>query len=151
NPDLFGKQFLGKYLVITTSGTTGAHGIFLTDKRTLSVVGPLFLRMLGVWLGLRDLIRIIGGGGRIASQCRRSYLAPHSIKSQAASSSRLCRPPRQTCACAYAWRLAPTRRVCGRRCIPGSRACSRSTNSAMSPWNAPRNYRSSPPAANTAK
>lgn len=67
NPDLFGKQFLGKYLVITTSGTTGTHGIFLTDQRTLSVVGPLFLRMLSVWLGLRDLIRIIAGGGRIAS------------------------------------------------------------------------------------
>ena len=67
NPDLFGKQFLGKYLVVTTSGTTGTHGIFLTDKRSLSVVGPLFLRMLSYWLGARDIIRIIAGGGRIAS------------------------------------------------------------------------------------
>ena len=66
NPDLFGKQLLGKYLVITTSGTTGTHGIFLTDKRTLSVVGPLFLRMISSW-GARDIIRIIAGGGRIAS------------------------------------------------------------------------------------
>jgi phenylacetate-coenzyme A ligase PaaK-like adenylate-forming protein len=67
NPDLFGKQFLGKYLVITTSGTTGSHGIFLIDNRSLSVIGPLFLRMLSAWLGARDIIRIIAGGGRIGS------------------------------------------------------------------------------------
>lgn len=67
NPDLFGKQLLGKYLVITTSGTTGTHGIFLTDKPTLSVVGPIFLTVLSAWLGARELIRIIAGGGRIAS------------------------------------------------------------------------------------
>ena len=67
NPELFGKQFLGKYLVNTTSGTTGTHGIFLTDKRSLSVIGPLFLRMLSAWLGPRDIIRIIAGGGRIGS------------------------------------------------------------------------------------
>lgn len=66
NPDLFGKQLLDKYLVVTTSGTTGKHGIFLSDKRTLSVVGPLFLRMVSSW-GARDIIRIIAGGGRIAS------------------------------------------------------------------------------------
>lgn len=65
NPNLFGKQLLGKYLVITTSGTTGTHGIFLIDKRSLSVIGPLFLRMLGAWLSNRDIIRIITSGGRI--------------------------------------------------------------------------------------
>jgi len=67
NADLFGKQFLDKYLVITTSGTTGTHGIFLIDQRSLSVIGPLFLSMLGRWLGFRDLIRIIARGGRIGS------------------------------------------------------------------------------------
>ena len=66
NPDLFGKQFLGKYLVMTTSGTTGTHGIFLTDKRSQSVAGPLALRMFSTWLGARDILRIIAGGGRIA-------------------------------------------------------------------------------------
>lgn len=65
NPDLFGKQFLGKYLVVTTSGTTGTHGIFLIDKRSLSVTGPLFLRMLSAWLSAHDIFRIIAGGGRI--------------------------------------------------------------------------------------
>ncbi|MDX2136469.1 MAG: phenylacetate--CoA ligase family protein [Chloroflexota bacterium] len=67
NPDLFGKQFLGKYLVITTSGTTGTHGIFLYDKRTLSVVGSLALRMMGAWLNVRDIARIIARGGRIGT------------------------------------------------------------------------------------
>ncbi|RJR51762.1 MAG: phenylacetate--CoA ligase family protein [Desulfobacteraceae bacterium] len=67
NPDLFGKQLLGKYLVITTSGTTGTHGIFLVDKRTLSLVGPLFLRWFNALLGIRDIIRIVTGGRRIAS------------------------------------------------------------------------------------
>lgn len=69
NPDLFrsGKKLLGKYFVITTSGTTGTHGIFLADKRTLSVVSPLALTAFSAWLSPRDIIRIIGGGGRIAS------------------------------------------------------------------------------------
>lgn len=66
-PDLFGKQFLDKYLVITTSGTTGTHGIFLIDKPSLAVIGPLFLSMLSRWLNFRDLIRIIARGGRIGS------------------------------------------------------------------------------------
>lgn len=67
NRDLFGKQLLGRYLVVTTSGTTGTHGIFLTDKPTLSVVGPMFLTMLSALLGAGDILKIIAGGGRIAS------------------------------------------------------------------------------------
>lgn len=67
NRDLFGKKLLGKYLVITTSGTTGIHGIFLVDKPTDSVVGPIFLTMLSTWLGARDILRIIASGGRIAA------------------------------------------------------------------------------------
>ena len=67
NRNLFGKEFLGKYLVITTSGTTGTHGIFLIDKRTISVIGSLFMSMFGAWLSPRDILRIIAGGGRIAA------------------------------------------------------------------------------------
>lgn len=67
SPDLFAKQLLGKYLVITTSGTTGTHGVFLTDRHTLSVIAPLYLRMVSSWLGFRDIIRIVAGGGRIGS------------------------------------------------------------------------------------
>jgi phenylacetate-coenzyme A ligase PaaK-like adenylate-forming protein len=33
NPDLIGEPYLGKYLVATTSGTTGTRGIFLVDER----------------------------------------------------------------------------------------------------------------------
>jgi phenylacetate-coenzyme A ligase PaaK-like adenylate-forming protein len=65
NPDLFGKQFQGQYLVITTSGTTGTRGIFLVDQRSLSVFGSLFLSMLRAWLGARDISRIVKNGGRI--------------------------------------------------------------------------------------
>jgi len=65
--DLFGKQLLGRYLVITTSGTTGTRGVFLTDERTLSVVGPMFLRMMRSLLGVRDLINMVAHGGRVAA------------------------------------------------------------------------------------
>ncbi len=65
--NLVGKELLGRYLVITTSGTTGTHGIFLIDKRSLSVIGPLALTMLSAWLSPRHILRIIAGGGRIAS------------------------------------------------------------------------------------
>lgn len=65
NRNLFGKQFLDKYLVITTSGTTGTRGIFLVDQHSLSVIGPLFLKMFGSWLGFRDISRIVLYGGRI--------------------------------------------------------------------------------------
>ena len=67
NRELFGKQFLDKYLVITTSGTTGTHGIFLIDRRSLSVIAPLALRMISSWLGIGDIIRTIARGGRISS------------------------------------------------------------------------------------
>lgn len=65
NPDLFGQQLLGKYLVITTSGTTGRHGIFLIDQRSLAVTKPLFFRMLSAWLDARDIMKIIAGRGRM--------------------------------------------------------------------------------------
>jgi len=67
NRNLFGKEFLGKYLVITTSGTTGTHGIFLIDKQSLSVIASIFLGKPHAWLGARDILRIIAGGGRIAA------------------------------------------------------------------------------------
>lgn len=67
NPDLFGKQFLDKYLVITTSGTTGTHGIFVVDKPVLSLVGPMFLRWLSRFIGIADIIKIIFRGRRIVS------------------------------------------------------------------------------------
>ena len=66
NPGLVGERFLGRYTVLTTSGTTGTHGIFVLDDRSLDVASALTLRMMGAWLGGRDVVRIIAGGLRLA-------------------------------------------------------------------------------------
>ena len=65
-PDLIVERFLGKYLLATTSGTTGTPGIFLLDDRSLAVTNALVLRTLSAWLGIGDVIRILAGGGRIS-------------------------------------------------------------------------------------
>jgi phenylacetate-CoA ligase len=66
NPDLVGERFLGKYTVITTSGTTGLRGIFVVDDRSMAVTNALAVRMMSAWLGARDVVRILAGGGRTA-------------------------------------------------------------------------------------
>jgi len=66
---LIGERFLGRYIVATTSGTTGRPGIFLLDDRTLAVTNALVARMMGAWLSLRDVYRIVAGGGRMAMVC----------------------------------------------------------------------------------
>ena len=65
-PALIGDYLLGKYTVATTSGTTGTPGIFLLDKRSFVVAGVMGGRMLASWLGVRDVIRIVARGGRLA-------------------------------------------------------------------------------------
>src|SRR5262245_24626337 len=44
DPELAGTQFLGKYTVVTTSGTTGTPAIFVKDAADLSVNFALSLR-----------------------------------------------------------------------------------------------------------
>ena len=66
DPARVGEKFLGRYLALTTSGTTGAPGVFVVDEHTLAVTNALALRMLGAWLGTSDLVRIVTRGGRIA-------------------------------------------------------------------------------------
>lgn len=44
DPARVGETFLGKYLVSTTSGTTGHRGVFLLDDRAAAVVRALSLR-----------------------------------------------------------------------------------------------------------
>ena len=63
---LIGDYFLGKYTVATTSGTTGTPGIFLLDSRSFAVAGVMGVRMLASWLSVRDVIRVIARGGRLA-------------------------------------------------------------------------------------
>ena len=66
DPGRIGQPFLGKYILATTSGTTGRRGIFLTDDRTMAVVTAMMLRWIGDWLSLRDILRIIARRGRTA-------------------------------------------------------------------------------------
>lgn len=66
NPALIGEQFLDKYTLDTTSGTTGTPGIFVLDDRSMAVTSAMLLRTLRAWLGFGDIARILSGGGRTA-------------------------------------------------------------------------------------
>lgn len=66
NPDLIGEYFLDKYTVTTTSGTTGMRGIFIMEERVLTLASAITLHTMLSWLGVRDIIRIVAGGGRMA-------------------------------------------------------------------------------------
>ncbi|BBL79046.1 hypothetical protein Rxycam_00636 [Rubrobacter xylanophilus DSM 9941] len=66
NPDLIGERFLGRYTLLTTSGTTGNRRIFVLDDRSMAVTSALVFRMLSAWLGIGDVIGILAGGGRMA-------------------------------------------------------------------------------------
>jgi len=66
DPRQIGQQFLSKYTVLTTSGTTGRRGIFVLDGRSMAVTSAMALRMLGAWLSVDDVLRILAGRGRLA-------------------------------------------------------------------------------------
>lgn len=66
DPTRVGEKFLGRYLALTTSGTTGTPGVFLVDDQTLAVTNALALRMLRAWLGPSDVLRMVAKGGRMA-------------------------------------------------------------------------------------
>ncbi|GAB3399535.1 hypothetical protein GCM10027569_01750 [Flindersiella endophytica] len=66
DPELAGTRFLGKYTVVTTSGTTGTPAIFVKDAADLAVNFALSLRMMRSWLTAGDLGRILRRGGRMA-------------------------------------------------------------------------------------
>jgi phenylacetate-coenzyme A ligase PaaK-like adenylate-forming protein len=67
NPDLIGEHYLGKYLVATTSGTTGTRGIFLLDTHAIAVNLVLTSRAMLGWLSIGDVIRVLADGGRMAT------------------------------------------------------------------------------------
>ena len=66
DPDQVGERFLAKYTVATTSGTTGARGMFVLDDRTMAVTNAIAFRMITSWLGVGDVLRIVARGGRMA-------------------------------------------------------------------------------------
>ncbi|MBB6346996.1 hypothetical protein ACWGH8_22440 [Nonomuraea muscovyensis] len=65
DPALVGERFQGRYLVATTSGTSGLRGIFLQDERTVAV-GTAVGQRIRAGLGLGDVMRLLRGAGRTA-------------------------------------------------------------------------------------
>lgn len=63
-----GKPFLGKYMVWTTSGTTGTPGIFLEDKNWEAVISAVnVLRIGGEWYNWDVIKGMMKAGGNSAS------------------------------------------------------------------------------------
>ncbi|MCC3650616.1 phenylacetate--CoA ligase family protein [Streptomyces sp. S07_1.15] len=59
DPERIGDHFLGKYLVSTTSGTTGHRGVFLLDDRAAAVVKALSLRAVSRTITFARLARML--------------------------------------------------------------------------------------------
>lgn len=66
DPDLIGARFLGKYLVATTSGTTGRRGLFVQDRRYQHIASALTGQVMAGWLGAGNLLRVAARGGKLA-------------------------------------------------------------------------------------
>lgn len=82
DPALIGERFLGRYTLVTTSGTTGVPGIFVVDDRAMRITSALMLRMLQAWVGASDVARILARGRRLAMV---ADLGHHSATSVAAA------------------------------------------------------------------
>ncbi|MEV0280485.1 phenylacetate--CoA ligase family protein [Streptomyces sp. NPDC050610] len=66
DPELIGQRFLGKYMVATTSGTSGRRGLFILDDRYMAVTSALTSHSLTSWLGPVGALRATARGGRFA-------------------------------------------------------------------------------------
>ncbi|WP_306335387.1 phenylacetate--CoA ligase family protein [Streptomyces sp. KL118A] len=66
DPGLIGRRFLGRYLVATTSGTSGRRGLFVLDDRYMNVSSAVSSRALASWLGPLGIGRAVVHGGRFA-------------------------------------------------------------------------------------
>jgi phenylacetate-CoA ligase len=65
DPRNVGDRFLGKYLVATSSGTSGLRGLYVLDERSTTIESALSTRVGGM-VGVRDLARMAARGGRTA-------------------------------------------------------------------------------------
>ncbi|WP_214406404.1 phenylacetate--CoA ligase family protein [Pseudonocardia lacus] len=67
--DTIGAPFLGRHLVVTTSGTSGVRGVFVQDERMFRVLSAITAgRSTGQFLrGPRDYARLLRNGGRTAA------------------------------------------------------------------------------------
>ena len=66
DPALVGTPFLGRYVVCTTSGTTGHPGIFVHDPRSVAVSQSFVLRIDLAWLSPAGLLAMARHGLRWA-------------------------------------------------------------------------------------
>ncbi|MFJ4879452.1 phenylacetate--CoA ligase family protein [Streptomyces sp. NPDC088745] len=66
DPEQIGQPFLGRYMVATTSGTSGRRGLFVLDDRYLNVGAALMSQALTTWLGPSGILRAAARGGRFA-------------------------------------------------------------------------------------
>lgn len=89
--DRIGEKFLGKYIVATTSGTTGRPGIFLLDENQDKVVKPAMTEALRQWLSIWDFVRIIFRGMRVAMIHAKGHYASNAQINKIRRSSGLAR------------------------------------------------------------
>lgn len=69
NMSLIGHHYLGRYMVSTTSGSTGVPGIFIQDKRSAMVMQTLMAIRGTTKLKWSDLLKVVAKGGRNAAIC----------------------------------------------------------------------------------
>jgi phenylacetate-coenzyme A ligase PaaK-like adenylate-forming protein len=68
DPQQIGHPYLGRYIVCTTSGTTGQPAILLQDRATMALMGALnILRAMPTWISGGQLLKIIGAGMKTAA------------------------------------------------------------------------------------
>jgi phenylacetate-CoA ligase len=69
DPAQIGKPFLGRHLLVTSSGTTGLLSMLVIDDGARAVANALRLRALRGWLGAPEVARILRLRGRTAIVC----------------------------------------------------------------------------------
>jgi phenylacetate-coenzyme A ligase PaaK-like adenylate-forming protein len=68
DPTLIGHDYLGRYVVCTTSGSTGIPAILLHDHGALTIYNVLgYVRSLRVVFSLREMWALLRGRGRLAA------------------------------------------------------------------------------------
>ncbi|MFE9773366.1 phenylacetate--CoA ligase family protein [Streptomyces sp. NPDC005931] len=90
DPGRVGERFLGRYLVTTTSGTTGHRGLFLLDDRAAAVVRALSLRAARRTLTPTVTARLLAHRMRSAHIVATSgHLAAHAVLARSRAAGRL--------------------------------------------------------------
>ncbi|MCB5237039.1 MULTISPECIES: phenylacetate--CoA ligase family protein [Bacillaceae] len=69
NMSLVGHLYLGRYMVSTTSGSTGVPGIFIQDKASDTIMKTLMAIRGTTKLKWSDILKVAAKGGRNAAVC----------------------------------------------------------------------------------